>query len=181
MSNKSSNGLNGTVSNSIGDIKIGKEDLQLLLRSQIGPQCIVVRSSVTGLLPPGENFACLLYRVLAVVKEHEKSEEEEMDCVAKVYPVEPEILKVFDFSSLFRKEIFFYEKFAPQLKKLEIDFGVEEREAFDIVPKLYGVRRSWNGEDDEKVDSGAMILMQNLNSEGYYMLNKLEGDIFNTS
>lgn len=165
--------------NNVGNFggEIGKEALQLVLRPKLGKQVIVVKSSTSLLLPPGENFACSIFKVRALIKRDEKKPEEEevLQLVAKTFPPSEIMQEIFDFKTFFKKEIFFYEKLMLVYKYLDVDFGANDLEAFDIAPKFYGARGSIKSDDGFAVDDSVIILMQNLKVKGYYTGDKVKG------
>ncbi|KAL7293943.1 hypothetical protein TKK_0012673 [Trichogramma kaykai] len=164
--------------------EIDRDELESLLRPRYGPKCRVLEAETSDFLPPGENFACTLYKVEARAKrsEHEDDDDDNavqrLSLVAKTFPSSEAVLKIFDFNCLFEKEIFFYDRLAPALRRIELRYRADatEDDAFDIVPKLYGFRKSRKAnEDDDKVDDGVLLLMENLKAKGYYTMNKVKG------
>lgn len=149
--------------------EISPADLQLLLCAKFGPRLRLLESSSSFLLPPGENFACELFKVRALVRRDENSPSEELNLVAKAYPFkDAAVRQVFNFTQLFRKEVFFYENIAPVLKDLALEFGEGD---FEVAPRSFGSRKP------EDSDEGVVILMENLKPAGYYTPDKLEGAI----
>lgn len=154
-------------------------DLQLLLRSKLGEQVVVLQSTMSY-LPPGDNFACRIAKIMASVKRNEDAPEEMLHFVAKLYPQAESIKAVFDFRKLFGKEIFCYEKLLPTFKQLASEFGVVEITCSDFAPKVINVRLSADPHA-EKIDEGVVLLMENLNTLGYYTLDKIEGKFIHTN
>ena len=167
------NNNNNTVDS--GSAKLGVHDLQLLLQPRLGDQFVVLKAHVSSFLPPGENFACSIFKVDATVKRADNEHEETLHLIAKTFPLARNMLEIFDYSKFFKKEIFFYEKIAKMYNELEREFG--EQELLDIAPKLYGAgSTSTKGTEKNKVDESVVILMENLKTSGYYMLDKIEGN-----
>lgn len=151
--------------------EIRPADLQLLLCAKFGPRLRLLESSSSSLLPPGENFACEIFKIRALVKRDEDSPSEELHLVGKAFPLDnASVRQIFDFGQLFRKEVFFYESIEPVLRDLALEFG---EEAFEVAPRCFGSRMP-----KDSGDEGVVILMENLKRAGYYSPDKLEGAIF---
>ncbi|XP_014209116.1 uncharacterized protein LOC106639836 [Copidosoma floridanum] len=157
----------------VDEREIGREDLQLMLRPRLGERVQVLGVQQSSLLPPGENFACSIYKLDARVNVigGQEDDEEELHLVAKLYPYDEVIQDVFDFKLFFKKEIFFYDKLVPVLKELA-DRANEP--PLEVAPEFFGFRLSVDPKI-ERVDEGVVVLMDNLQSKGYYTGNKIEG------
>ena len=158
-----------------GNIKIELRDLGSLLCEKFGKDLIIVKQSSGQLLSSGENYGSTILKVRATIKRNDDAEEETLDLVAKMLPPTNFQRRMFDSSYTFKKEIFLYAEVLPAYQRLERRFGVVEDEVFDILPKLYGSRLSLRADGD--VDQDAVILMQNLKAEGYYMADRRKGDV----
>ena len=141
-------------------------DLQSVLRQYLKEEIIVKHFATKSLLPPGENYGSTILAVEAIIKKNKGAKEETLYLIAKMLPPTKYQREVFDSSFTFKKETFLYEKILPSYKKLELEFGVEVSEVFDIGPKFYGTRLSSNSEVD--FDDDAVILLENLKVLGYY-------------
>lgn len=166
------------------DREIGREDLQLMLRPKLGERLIVNETRQSSLLPVGENFACFILKIVARISflfennnNNNYDEEKELNLVAKLYPRYDYISTVFDFTIFFKKEIFFYEKIVPTLKKISRDLTKLD---FDFVPEYFGARSSADPKS-KRVDENVVVLMENLKSKGYYTGDKVQGIVCNIS
>ncbi|KAJ8675791.1 hypothetical protein QAD02_011577 [Eretmocerus hayati] len=152
--------------------KIELRDLQSVLRKKLGNSISVVNYNVEPLLQPGENYGSSIFKVHAIITRGE-GKEERLDLVAKMMPATDFQREIFCSSLTFRKEIFLYDTLIPAYKDLEREFGVEEEELFDIVPEFFGSRLSMI--PNREIDEDAVILLQNLKAQGYYMADRREG------
>ncbi|KAJ8675799.1 hypothetical protein QAD02_011585 [Eretmocerus hayati] len=176
---------------SIAPVNLTPKDLQPVLEPWIGFE--ITGCSSKNLLPPGDNFACVLLDLKirfsrslilnnnnnnneddkkCLKKSLQQEKDEEMCLVAKLFPDTEEMRSIFDFGRLFEKEIFFYERFLPVLQQLQRDLGIDD--VLDIAPKFYGARRSLE-QNKNQVDDGVILLMENLKTDGYYTLDKIQG------
>ncbi|XP_015112296.1 uncharacterized protein LOC107037967 [Diachasma alloeum] len=149
------------------------QDLQSILRSQLGDNTIVESYITKDLLPPGENYGSKLVSVHAVIKRSKNEKPEDLYLVAKLPPLTEFQRDMFDSPFTFRKEIFMYAEILPFYRKLEINSGVIEQEALDISPKYYGSRLSMNPDID--FDDDAAILLENLKAKGFYCTERRLG------
>jgi len=153
--------------------KIELHELQPILSRTFGDRLIVIRYTTKNLLEPGENYGSTILSVHAVIKRNDEAEEEDLYLVAKMsLPTE---LQMFDFSYIFKKEIFMYENIMPHYQELEREMGLKEDEIFDILPKYYQSRLSLSPDID--FDDNAVILMENLRTRGYYNSNRVTGSV----
>lgn len=141
-------------------------DLESVLRGQLGREVVVENFSQHLLLPPGENYGSTMLSVVASIRKKANLKSETVHLVAKMLPPTTFQREVFDSSFTFRKEIFLYEGILPCYKKLEMEFGVEEEETFDIGPRFFGSRLA--SEEGVDIDDDAVILLENLKVRGYY-------------
>ena len=154
-------------------------DLEPLLRKKLGDDVSVVRYSTESLLPVGENYGSTILKVHALIKRNKNADgdEEELDLVAKMLPPTDFQRMVFSSPITFRKEAFLYQELMPAYQRLEKEFGVPDDEVFDIVAEFYGARFSI-AEPGGEVDEDAVILMQNLKVQGFYVGDRQKGKAF---
>lgn len=146
--------------------KIALYQLQPLLRSTLGNKLIVENYTTTSFLPPGENYGSTILAIDAIIRQEEKCERENLHMIAKMAPPTEFQRRVFNSPFTFRKEIFMYERLLPYYRIMEKEFGVNESELFDVIPKYYGSRLSLDPQVD--FDDNAVILLENLKTRGYY-------------
>ncbi|XP_043505689.1 uncharacterized protein LOC122526375 [Polistes fuscatus] len=141
-------------------------ELEPLLRLTLGDKLIVENYTTTSFLPPGENYGSTILAVDAVIKKEGEMENEHLHMIAKMAPPTEFQRRIFKSSYTFRKEAFMYERLIPYYRNLERDFGIDESELIDVIPKFYGLRLSLDPNVD--FDDNAVILLENLQTRGYY-------------
>lgn len=146
-------------------------NLQDLIRDSIGGE--VVEQKAESLLPPGENYGSLMYKVDFKVKRGNK--EEEYHGVAKCTPPNEATQKMIMTQVTFKSEIGWYTTVIPTLKQFRRDQGVQNE--IDFFQPFYGARISLDP-DSDMVDLDAVILTQNLKYLGYFNEDRHIG--FNT-
>lgn len=147
-------------------------NLQELIKDGIGGK--ILEQKVENLLPPGENYGSIVYKVDFKVKKEDK--EEEYHAVAKCTPPNEITQHLFMTQTTFKSEIAWYTTIVPTLNQFRRDKGVENE--IDFVQKFYGARISLDPKS-EMVDLDGTILTQNLKYLGYYNEDRLIG--FNES
>ncbi|XP_046812769.1 uncharacterized protein LOC124421539 [Vespa crabro] len=140
--------------------------LEPLLRSMLGNELIVENYTSNTFLPPGENYGSTILAIDAVIKREKNAEREDLHMIAKMAPPTEFQRRVFNSPFTFKKEIFMYERLLPYYRLMEKEFGVDENELFDVIPKYYGSRLSLDPEKD--FDDNAVILLENLKIRDYY-------------
>lgn len=150
------------------------QDLQSLLRQKLGDSLVVEKYTVKDFLPPGENYGSKIVSVDAIIRRNKNdNNSEELNMIAKLLPPTLYQREMFDSPFTFKKEIFMYNEILPAYRKLEIDNGVDENEAFNSAAICYGSRQSLNPDID--FDDNAAIVLENLKTRGYYMCNRRLG------
>lgn len=120
---------------------------------------------------PGDNFGSLVLGIHVTAKTEDGFEQ--IQTVAKLAPPNDFIQKVFNTQVTFRNEIAFYKHIIPTLQ----DFQRREniREVLAISAKFYGARINLEDDDDADVDSNAILLLGNLKTLNYVVLDRFEG------
>ena len=149
-------------------------DLQSMLQKTVDKNLTVINYEALPLLCKGENFAATMLKIIANIKRNKDSPEEKLHLVAKMICLAP----AFDNTVAFVKEIFVFEQLMPAYRQLERDVGIKEDEMIDVLPKFFGGRLNLNGYTPFKADSDAVLLMQNLNVDGYYPLGRHAGILY---
>ncbi|KAJ8675792.1 hypothetical protein QAD02_011578 [Eretmocerus hayati] len=142
-------------------------DLQFVLCNSSGERFIVVDFSAKPLLPKGENFGSYIQKLDIIVKRCENSSPEKLYLVAKMLPLILDQKNNYNYTLSFKREIFVFERLLPTYRELEIEVGVSEKDLLDIVPKFYGGRLTRNKKWTDQADSDAIILLENLQLDGY--------------
>lgn len=149
----------------MGGEKISK--LDQLLHKYIGGKKII-KTEVSRLTAPGENYGSILYKVDITLENDDKSREE-LHTVAKTLPQDEFFRKMFNIQVTCKTEIAFYDTVVPTLQRFAEEGGLRGR--MDIFPRMYGGRINLNGSD--VVDDDAVLLLENLKSEGRYLQNNV--------
>lgn len=146
--------------------EITLHELEPLLRSTFGNKLIVENYTSKSFLPPGENYGSTILAIDAIIKRDENAKREDLHMIAKMAPPTEFQRRVFNSPFTFKKEIFVYERLIPYYRLMEKEFGINDNELFDVIPKYYGSRLSLDPEKD--FDDNAVILLENLNTRDYY-------------
>ncbi|XP_076273119.1 uncharacterized protein LOC143204457 [Rhynchophorus ferrugineus] len=149
-------------------------NLDELIRGRIEGE--VVEQTVTSLLPPGENFGSVMYKVDFKVQRPGSKEEEEHHAVAKCTPLNKVTQEIFNTQVTFKSEIGWYTTVIPTLRRFQKEKGIDED--LDYFQSFYGARISLDP-GSEVVDEDGVILTQNLKDLGYFNVDRHVG--FNTT
>ncbi|XP_050303519.1 uncharacterized protein LOC126741208 [Anthonomus grandis grandis] len=136
------------------------EKLDDLIKGTIEGQ--LVEQTVESLLPPGENYGSVMYKVDFKVKN--EGEEKTYHAVAKCTPLNKVTQEFFNTQHTFKSEIGWYTTVIPLLKKCAQDYGLERE--LDFFQQYYGARTSLD-QTSNAVDIDGVILTENLKSIGY--------------
>ncbi|KAI4461813.1 hypothetical protein MML48_5g00000867 [Holotrichia oblita] len=123
------------------------------------------------LLSPGENYGSVMLEIKLKIRK-ENDDHEVLNCVAKICPTSPELREIFNTKVTFKKEIAVYTTIAPLLINFCKTKGADS--LINFFTKLIGARLSLNPESSE-VDEDAVLLLENLNMEGYNTGNRFVG------
>lgn len=128
---------------------------------------------------PGENYGSTMLGITMNVQKSDGNIKE-FECVAKLPPMLQEFWEMFQPENTFITETKFYTVLAPEFKKLQIEAGILKNDIIDIFPKCYGFRfnlntKSYNNNDDEKVDKNATLVLENLMTCGYKCGDRFQG------
>lgn len=149
-------------------------DLRSFLQKKFGNELIIVDFSIEDLLPLGENFASTMLKISTRARKTKDSPIEEFSFVAKTNSASKS-----DWSIVFKKEVFMYNIVIPLYERIELESGVDERETIaHNVPVLFGYRLS-SDPNLNGTDNDAVILLDNLKVQGYYVLDKKFGEYDN--
>lgn len=115
------------------------------------------------LLSPGENYGSVMLEIKVKIR-NESDEYEILNFVAKTCPTSPALREIFNTKVTFKKEIAVYTTIAPLLKDFCSAKGADT--SIDFFAKCIGARISLNPESSE-VDEDAVLLLENLSTQGY--------------
>lgn len=166
------NSLIGTM-NGVKNIR----DLEGLLSTNLKRDEKIVNSEISVFTKPGENYGSIILRVLVKLEDTHTGEERLLDAVGKIIPESKKTQEVFNTQVTFRNECKFYSSIVPMLDKFVRNKGIST--GIDFTASLLGGRLNLN--NNEEVDTDAVILMQNLKSMGYRTGSKVQGLDFQTS
>lgn len=145
------------------DIKLVKiENLEQLVGNYIEETQQIIDTKISRLTAPGENFGSTIVKLDLTLQDDKETKE--LSVVAKLIPHLEFFQIIFNVHVTFRIETAFYDIVIPTLQDFEREQGIEK--VIDFFPKLYGARLNLNGSD--KVDSDAIILLENLKVSGKY-------------
>lgn len=141
------------------------EKLEELVKGSIDGE--ITEQTVGSLVPPGENFGSVIYRVDFKVRNGEK--EETYYAVAKCTPPNPVAQKRFNIQVSTKAEIAWYTTVIPTIRDFQREHGVEQ--VADFFQNFFGARISLDRKSDV-VDLDAVILTQNLQPLGYKNMDR---------
>lgn len=137
------------------------EKLDELISDYVDKSKKLKDTKICRLTKPGENFGSLMLKV-DLTFEDDKKETTEVKVVAKLLPNLEFFQKLFNVQVTFKLEKAFYDTIIPTLNAFQYNHG--PRNVLECFPKFYGARLNINGSD--KVDSDAVILLENLKEKG---------------
>lgn len=123
----------------------------------------IVSTDISRLTAPGENYGSVMLRVLITIENTKTKQTRLLDTVAKTVPDSQRIQEVFDTQVTYRNEYKFYAVICPTLDQFLKKNGVPSGADF-LAPFING---RLNLDGSNKVDSDAVILMENLRTAGY--------------
>ncbi|CAG9763240.1 unnamed protein product [Ceutorhynchus assimilis] len=145
------------------------EKLEDLIKGTIDGE--LVEQQVSSLLPPGENYGSVMYKVDFKVKTS-SGEIKEYHAVAKCTPLNQVTQEMFNTQVTFKSEIAWYTTVIPTLKSFAKEQGL--RRELDFFQQFYGARISLDPESD-KVDLDGVILTENLKYLGFKNIDRHQG------
>lgn len=131
----------------------------------------ILKYNVQRLTKPGENYGSLMLSVDITVTD-EKNQEKIISLVAKMCPPNPWLKTMFNTPVTFKKEEAVYKEISVALKAFEKECGLSGLTYY--FPQYYGSRLSLNATSNE-VDDDAVLLLENLKVQGFYVGNRFEG------
>ncbi|XP_066256373.1 uncharacterized protein [Euwallacea similis] len=141
------------------------EKLEDLIKNSIGG--VLLEQHTQSLLPPGENYGSVMYKVDFKVKKGRRLENHH--AVAKCTPINQMTQEIFNIKETFKAEIAWYTTVIPALKKFAKDQGLERD--LDFFQEFYGARISLDPKSDT-VDLDGVILTENLKYRGFYNIDR---------
>lgn len=154
-------------------------ELDVLLSKHVGNSIKILKQETKYLTLPGENYGSIMLSVIVDI-EDANSIQNTLHLVAKMIPINEMLKEIFQVQVTFIKELSVYTKIVPALFQLEEEYGIEGYRASSLFCKCYGGRSNLN-EEIGTVDSDAMILFENLKTNGFENGDRLKGFDFESS
>ncbi|XP_057657285.1 uncharacterized protein LOC130894447 [Diorhabda carinulata] len=152
--------------------------LDALLGKYMEPNENIKTTNYTTLTEFGDNYGSIMLKLDVVIENKTKKEEKTLNLVAKILPGTELFRKVFNVQKTFSNEFAFYDKVIPTLEVFQKEIGVE---TFDLFPICYGTRKNLLGNGNDTIDDDAVLLMENLKTQGYVNVNRKTGFNFQTT
>ncbi|KAJ4451122.1 hypothetical protein ANN_02562 [Periplaneta americana] len=155
---------------------INQQDLQSLLRPQLGNDVIVESFTSKPLTQPGENYgSTMLALEVNIIKGDDKATRRKLDLVAKLVFPPGFLWKIFDPPNTAWKEILCYISVKEEYEKLQKEKCVPKEKFLDVFPRCYGARTTLSKEIGEKADENAVLLLENLKTLNYRLGDRKKG------
>ena len=146
------------------DEPLSVQKLDVLLRQSLGNDFQIKHVEWKPLTAPGENFGSIMLAIIVTLT-RSSNKTETLHLVAKLPPTSAYLLGLFNSPVTFRKELQFYSVMVKEFTNLQIESGVNEKDARDLVPKFFGGRLGLK--NPEQFDEQAAIILENLKLSGY--------------
>nr|CAI5836231.1 unnamed protein product [Callosobruchus analis] len=146
--------------------------LNELVRDVVGSDKKVKDVEVSRLTSPGENYGSCILKVDITLQRTSDGCTEVLHAVAKLIPEHELFRQIFQIQTTVKSEIVFYNVIIPTLQDFQRDHGITN--VISCFPKLYAARLNLK-EDSDVVDEDAVLLFENLNTQGFKNINRFEG------
>lgn len=146
------------------DEPLSVQKLDVLLRQSLGNDLQIKHVEWKPLTAPGENFGSIMLAVIVTLT-RSSNKTETHHLVAKLPPTSAYLLGLFNSPVTFRKELQFYSVMVKEFINLQIESGINEKDARNLVPKFFGGRLGLK--NPEQFDEQATIILENLKLSGY--------------
>lgn len=146
-------------------------NLKSVLSSSLGDDFDILEERTSFLTAPGEHYGSVMLRLDVTIKRPDRKEEV-LNLVAKLLPANEMLRIAFNVSVTFKKEVFAYLESIPTLIAFQREYKVPENRILDIFPKCYGARISL---DKTEVDDDAILIFENLKTQGYATDDRMVG------
>ncbi|XP_044260338.1 uncharacterized protein LOC123008549 [Tribolium madens] len=132
----------------------------------------IIDYKVQRLTAPGENYGSLILQIDFTIKTLNTTRI--LNVVAKTVPPNEFIQKLFCTQESFKTEIAFYKEVVPTLEKFEQELRISQDGITNLFPKYYGSRINLI-KNSTKVDSDAILLLENLKFEDFSTMERTQG------
>lgn len=126
------------------------------------------------LTKPGDNYGSVMLGITANIKKP-NGIIENLELVGKIPPTNEIYWRLFEPERSCPAENSIYLSVAPTLEKFQIENNVPESKRLDVFTKCYGARLSLDMSDNVTVDKNALLVLENLISNGYKLAAREDG------
>ncbi|XP_069696151.1 uncharacterized protein [Periplaneta americana] len=162
-----------TPPNAFPSFELTKEEFEILLHPQLGSDVRVKDFETRPLTQPGENYGSTI--LAAELNIQHGNKESTLHLVVKLVPPSEFLRETFDIEVTFNKEVNAYRLVSPEYETLQREKRVPCNKFLDVFPKFYGARTNKIGDENERADDTAVLLLENLKLSGYHTGDRLEG------
>jgi hypothetical protein len=152
--------------------KLEISDFEEVLKNILPADKKYVRNEITRLTSAGENYGSVMLAIKIIYENVENEEKETLHAVAKLPPL-TDFVKLFqNTSATFRHELGFYQTILPSLRQFQQTQGSSK--SLNCFSQFYGGRLNPDP-TAHSVDDSAIILLENLKSKGYTLIDRTIG------
>ncbi|PSN39083.1 hypothetical protein C0J52_07355 [Blattella germanica] len=151
------------------------ENLQKLLREELGNDLEVKHFTTEALTQSGENYGSTILAVEVSCSENSSESLQNLSLVAKLMPPSQFLCDAFDINITFSNEVRTYVLIKPEHQKLQEEKQIPPEKRLDIFPRFYGARTNFHENLFEEADECAILLMENLKTSGFHVPDRKKG------
>jgi hypothetical protein len=156
--------------------QLNKQDLEDLLRPQLGNDLVVKSFTSQPLTQAGDNYGSIMLAMeVTVVLGTDRTFSNNLSLVAKLVPPSEFLWRIFDPPNTVCKEINCYKLVNEEFKRLQEENHIPKHKFLDVFPKFYGARTTLSEEIGDKADNNAAILLENLIPANYRLGDRKVG------
>ncbi|PSN39071.1 hypothetical protein C0J52_07366 [Blattella germanica] len=155
--------------------QLNKDDLESLLRPELGNDLVVESFTSKALTQPGENYGSTMLALEVNIVQDSTKRKQKLSLVAKLVPPSEFLWKMFNIPNTFCKEINCYTILKEEFEKLQKERGISKDKFLDIFPKCYGARTTLAKEIGPIADKNGVLLLENLKESNYCLGNRRLG------
>lgn len=133
----------------------------------------ILNYSTHHIVPPGENYGGEILAADVEIKDKDGLVFTK-NFVAKMKSINVMLAAMFNIEYTFKREAYIYREIIPLLINLQKDFGFPNNKTLDLFPLCFGVRLNLC-EFDDNLSEDALILFENLKTQGYAMEERMIG------
>ncbi|GLV41214.1 uncharacterized protein CBL_04738 [Carabus blaptoides fortunei] len=152
-------------------------ELQTVLAGSFGSGWKLLKHDSKYLTAPGENYGSTILALEIIYEENGQVKSENL--VAKLCPPTDLLKEAFLTTITFKKETDAYIHACPAIGKFETEFQIPELKRLDVFAKCYGARMALT--NNNNVDNDAVIILDNLKTQGYLVEDRMKGFDLETS